>query len=374
MKSNNYMYSNRQDIVFIILFFSGFAFGQNSKKELDSIFANDVKTLFAKGELKESLALCKKLIIDYEKINEEKSAIKVYVYAANVNSNLFEIKESLQYLDIALKKNSDQNNPDLDAKIYAELGRNYSVLGFTNKALENYNKSLNIAKSLPLINKNSLLNYTYGLRSAIYEDEKNIPALYKDLLLAHKSFPNTYNSSRLGKYFTVYKKDLDSAKYYLDLGAELYKEGVTPIYQYSILLRNFGRYYLALKDYKKAVSVLEESLAISEKLNKPQDIKDTRKLLYEVYKANKNAEKAVENIDIYTKINDSLINKNIEAQEIPLNNLILEKELANQKSKSKLYFVILGISLLFTAILILLFKKGRYISLYTCFFYFFGFL
>ena len=124
--------------------------GQNSKKELDSIFSNDVKTLFAKGELKESLALCKKLIKDYEKINEEKSAIKVYVYAANVNSNLFEIKESLQYLDIALKKNVDQNDPNLDAKIYAELGRNYNILGFTNKALDNYNKSLNIANSLPL--------------------------------------------------------------------------------------------------------------------------------------------------------------------------------------------------------------------------------
>jgi len=54
------MYSNKQIIVFIILFFSGFAFGQNSKKELDSIFSNDVNTLFSKGELKESLALCKK--------------------------------------------------------------------------------------------------------------------------------------------------------------------------------------------------------------------------------------------------------------------------------------------------------------------------
>ena len=350
------MYSNKQIIVFIILFFSGFALGQNSKKELDSIFSNDVKTLFENGKLKESLALCKKLIKDYEKINEEKSAIKVYVYAANVNSNLFEIKESLQYLDIALKKNADQNNQDLDAKIYAELGRNYKILGFTKKALKNYSKSLNIANSLPLSNKKSLLNYTYGLRSAIYEDEKNIPALYKDLLLSHKSFPNTYNSSRLAKYFTVYKKNLDSAKYYLDLGAELYKEGDTPIFQYSILLRNFGRYYSELKDYRKAVSVLEESLAISEKLNKPQDVKDTRKLLYEVYKASKNTQKAIENIEIYTKINDSLINKNTEAQEIPVNHVIVEKELVNQKSKSKLYFVIFGIILLFTVILIFLIK------------------
>lgn len=274
-----------------------------------------------------------------------------------MNSNLFEIKESLQYLDIALKKNADQNDPNLDAKIYAELGRNYNILGFTNKALDNYNKSLNIANSLPLGNKNSLLNYTYGLRSAIYEEKKNIPALYRDLILAHKSFPNTHNSSRLAKYFTVYQKNLDSAKYYLDLGNKLYKEGVTPIYQYSILLRNSGRYYSELKDYKKAISILEESLAISEKLNKPQDVKDTRKLLYEVYKASKNTEKAIENIEIYTKINDSLINKNIEALEIPLNNLIVEKELVNQKSKSKFYFVIFIIILLFTALLIVVLKK-----------------
>lgn len=351
------MYSNKQIIVFIILFFSGFAFGQNSKKELDSIFTNDVKTLFAKGELKESLALCKKLIKDYEKINEEKSVIKLYIYAANVNSNLFEIKESLQYLDIALKKNADLNDPNLDAKIYAELGRNYSILGFTKKAFENYNKSLNIASSLPLRNKRSLLDYTYGLRSMIYEDKKNIPALYRDLILAHKSFPNTYNSSRLAKYFTVYQKNLDSARYYLDLGKKLYKEGVTPIYQYSILQRNSGRYYSELKDYKKAISALEESLAISIKLNKPQDVKDTRKLLYEVYKASRNTEKAIENIEIYTKISDSLINKNAEAQEIPVNHVIVEKERVNQQSKTKLYFIIFVIILLFTALLIAVLKK-----------------
>lgn len=351
------MYSNKQIIVFIILFFSGFAFGQNSKKELDSIFANDVKTLFEKGKLKESLALCKKLIEDYEKINEEKSAIKVYVYAASVNSNLFEIRESLQYLDIALKMNADLNDPDLDAKIYAELGRNYNILGFTKKALESYDKSLSIAGSLPLKNKRSLLNYTYGLRSVIYEDKKNIPALYRDLILAHKSFPNTYNSSRLAKYFTVYQKNLDSARYYLDLGKKLYKEGVTPIYQYSILQRNSGRYYSELKDYKKAISALEESLAISIKLNKPQDVKDTRKLLYEAYKANRNTEKAIENIEIYTRISDSLINKNAEAQEIPVNHVIVEKERVNQQSKSKLYFIIFVIILLFTALLIAVLKK-----------------
>jgi tetratricopeptide (TPR) repeat protein len=351
------MYSNKQIIVFIILFFSGFAFGQNSKKELDSIFTNDVKTLFAKGELKESLALCKKLIKDYEKINEEKSVIKLYIYAANVNSNLFEIKESLQYLDIALKKNADLNDPNLDAKIYAELGRNYNFLGFTKKALESYDKSLNIASSLPLRNKRSLLDYTYGLRSMIYEDKKNIPALYRDLILAHKSFPSTYNSSRLAKYFTVYQKNLDSARYYLDLGKKLYKEGVTPIYQYSILQRNSGRYYSELKDYKKAISALEESLAISIKLNKPQDVKDTRKLLYEVYKASRNTEKAIENIEIYTKISDSLINKNAEAHEIPVNHVIVEKERVNQQSKSKLYFIIFVIILLFTALLIAVLKK-----------------
>ena len=177
------------------------------------------------------------------------------------------------------------------------------------------------------------------------------------MILAHKSFPNTYNSSRLAKYFTVYQKNLDSARYYLDLGKKLYKEGVTPIYQYSILQRNSGRYYSELKDYKKAISALEESLAISIKLNKPQDVKDTRKLLYEVYKASRNTEKAIENIEIYTKINDSLINKNTEAQEIPLNNVIVEKELVNQKSKSKLYFIIFVIILLFTALLIVVLKK-----------------
>lgn len=223
MIRSNYkdMFISKQIIVSIILLFSGITFGQNSKQKLDSIFSNEVNNLFKQGKLRESLALCKRLIKSYENINEKKSAIKVYVFAAKVNSNLFETKESLQYLNVAIKNNAGQDSPVVDAEIYSELGRNYMILGFTDMASDNISKSISIAKTLSFKDRVPILKYTYSLRSVIHEEENNIPALYRDLHLAHRDSPDTYTASRLGKFFIVYRKDMDSAKYYLNLGEKL---------------------------------------------------------------------------------------------------------------------------------------------------------
>ncbi|MBB6369664.1 tetratricopeptide repeat protein [Chryseobacterium shigense] len=350
------MYS-RKLLVIVTVLFLGFCFGQNTKKELDSLFVNNVSRLFNDGKLKESLALCEKLIEGYEKIDEKKEVVKVYVFAANINTNLFEIKESLKYLDIALIKNSDLNNPAIEARIYAELGRNYKILGFRDKAIENYNQGLSIAKTLPVQNVKSILKYIYSARGVIYEEENNIKAFEGDLYRAHKLAPDVYTSARLAKFFISYKKNLDSAKYYLDFGKKLYRKNITPLFQYSVLQRNYGRYFFELQDYTKAIALYEESLSISRKLNKPQDIKDTHKLLFDAYKAMQNEKKAVENIEIYTRINDSLVNETRRVQGIPVERFIKEKEVHTEKSKNRFYVIIGAIIALFLAVYIFTRKK-----------------
>lgn len=329
-------------LFFLTTLFVFFCFGQNSKQELDSLYENDVNTLFRQGKLKESLALCEKLIKGYEKINDQKGVVKVYVYAANINSNLFDIKKSLHYLDMALKKNANQNNLNVEAQIYAELGRNYNIIGFTKEAIENLNKSTSIAKRLPIENRNKILKYTYSLRSVIYEELGDFSGLYKDLHLSHNLSPDVYTSSRLGKFFIVHKKNLDSAKYYLELGNNLSKGRKYPIFQISILKRNWGRYYQVIGDYHKAISSYEESLLISKQLNKPQDQKETYKLLYEVYKHLGDDKKSTLYLEKYTHLSDSIIHTNKRLHEIPLKNILKEKQVnIEKKSSRKIYLIIL---------------------------------
>ncbi|KQT22330.1 hypothetical protein ASG31_03080 [Chryseobacterium sp. Leaf404] len=169
----------------------------------------------------------------------------------------------MNYIDLALEKCKELDN--LVIRVYGGYGRNYYDLGFKEKAIENYSIAIDIAKGNPKANARHL-QYFYGLRSIIYEENKNIKAFYKDIQNAHHAVPNTQTASRMAKYFISYHKNLDSAKYYLDLGEKFYNSGKIPVYQKSVLLKNYGRYYSEKKDFKKSAQYYEEALEICKKL------------------------------------------------------------------------------------------------------------
>ncbi len=340
--------------IILLVFFSASYSGQKTKNELDSLFSQKVKMLFEEGKLDESLVVCKEVISGYEQLNEDKSALKAYVRAANICSNLFRTKESLQYLDIAAEKNAAIKDESLESRINGGYGRNYQNLGFNDLALKYYDKAISIAeKNNDKIN----LEYFYGLQSVIYEEQKEINKLYRSLTKAHKSRPTVYNSARLAKYFLSFRKNLDSAKFYLDLGEKMAATKKFPLFQESILQRNQGRYFMEKNDYAKAVFYLEKSLAISKQLNKPQDVKETHKMLAKAYKLLKDDEKSVQNLEKYTAITDSLLAERQKIQHLPIEKVIKEKEESSKKSFSKLYLIIFAIVLLFAVIYFISRKK-----------------
>ncbi|WP_312345491.1 tetratricopeptide repeat protein [Chryseobacterium binzhouense] len=340
--------------IILLVFFSASYSGQKTKNELDSLFSQKVKMLFEEGKLDESLVVCKEVISGYEQLNEDKSALKAYVRAANICSNLFRTKESLQYLDIAAEKNAAIKDKYLESRINGGYGRNYQNLGFNDLALKYYDKAISIAeKNNDKIN----LEYFYGLQSVIYEEQKEINKLYRSLTKAHKSRPTVYNSARLAKYFLSFRKNLDSAKFYLDLGEKMAATKKFPLFQESILQRNQGRYFMEKNDYAKAVFYLEKSLAISKQLNKPQDVKETHKMLAKAYKSLKDDEKSVQNLEKYTAITDSLLAERQKIQHLPIEKVIKEKEESSKKSFSKLYLIIFAIVLLFAVIYFISRKK-----------------
>ncbi|WP_143882955.1 tetratricopeptide repeat protein [Chryseobacterium binzhouense] len=340
--------------IILLVFFSASYSGQKTKNELDSLFSQKVKILFEEGKLDESLVVCKEVISGYEQLNEDKSALKAYIRAANICSNLFRTKESLQYLDIAAEKNATIKDESLESRINGGYGRNYQNLGFNDLALKYYDKAISIAeKNNDKIN----LEYFYGLQSVIYEEQKEINKLYRSLTKAHKSKPSVYNSARLAKYFLSFRKNLDSAKFYLDLGEKMAATKKFPLFQESILQRNQGRYFMEKNDYAKAVFYLEKSLAISKQLNKPQDIKETHKMLAKAYKSLKDDQKSVQNLEKYTAITDSLLAERQKIQHLPIEKVIKEKEESSKKSFSKLYLIIFAIVLLFAVIYFISRKK-----------------
>lgn len=330
----------RQYILIILLCLPLFLFSQYSKKEVDSLNLK-IFELRKQGDLDGALALCKTMLADQKNFDDKKELLRTYVQTGNILSNLSRVKESFDYLELAMDGNRELRDNEIEAKIYGELGRNYIALGFNQKAIEYFTKSIDLAKNIvdPKIKK-TLLQYLYGARGVLYEDTNQMEAFYKDLHNGFRHNPDTYSASRLAKYFTVHRENLDSAKYYLEKGEEMFNTGKFPIFQKSILLRNYGRYNFKKKEFQKAIEKYKESLAISTELNKPKDIKDTHKLLYEAYKAVNDESNANKNLEQYSKLNDSLAFEHKKIQDTPIKHILREKEI-EVKEKEKNYILLI---------------------------------
>lgn len=330
---------------------------QYSKKEIDSLKLK-IFELRKDGNFDDALVLCQKILKEKKNFGDKKELLRTYIQAGNILSNLSRVKESFEYLELALEENRDLKDKEIEAMIYGELGRNYIELGFNKKAIEYFTKGIDLLNNMADLKvKKPLLQYFYGARSVLYEDTNQWDAFYNDLRSANRLNPNTFSASRLAKYFTMHRVNLDSAKYYLEKGDEMFETGKFPIFQKSILLRSYGRYYFKKKNYEKAISSYKESLAISEELNKPKDIKDTHKLLYEAYKEVDDDLNANKNLEQYSKINDSLSFVQKKIQDIPIKHILREKEVeVKEKEKNYLYLVIILFSII-VLIVYLIFKR-----------------
>lgn len=328
-----------------MLFLPVFVLSQNQKKETESLKVA-IFELRKEGHFEDAFEMSKKLINQNKNAGDQKELLRAYIQTGNILSNLARVKESFTYLDLAREGNIDLQDVEIESKICGEYARNYSTLGFNKKAIEYFTKGIDIAKSIadPKIKK-PLLQYFYSARGVVYEEENQLDASYKDLHNAHRLAPDSYSASRLAKYFTVHRENLDSAKYYLEKGKELYDTGKFPIFQKSVLLRSWGRFYFQKKDYSKAILFYEESLSISKELKKLKDVKDTHKLLYEAYKEKKDDQNSARNLEIYTQLNDSLSQEHKKILETPVKHVLREQqEVVTKKEKNYLYLLFIGIA------------------------------
>lgn len=346
---------SKNKFIFALFFVSNFCIGQISKQETDSLLKKEIPRLRGNAEVEKSFVLCKKVIKNYETLNDKKGITEAAIVAANICMTLYRISESFHFLELAEVNNNVLKNPLLEAKIYAQQGKNYDYLGYESLALESYNKGISILK----INKEDkeLTQFMYGARGFLYEKKQNYNAFYQDTHKAHDYLPNTHTAVRLAKYHILYKKNLDSAKFYLDLAEHLYQTNTFPIYQKAVLKRMNGRYYFVQKDYKKAIFFYKESLGIHEKINNPIEIKADYKLLYEAYKAMGDEKKEKEYLEKYSKISDSMEVIKKKNQEIPLKKLVKENNEAGEKSKNKLYVLFLIAAVVFFGIWLFTRKK-----------------
>jgi len=338
IKNSKVFFINRTLNIFLLLL-SCLFYGQRSLYEIDSLY-NTTQELRKKGKYQEALDLNLSLIESSKLIGYTKGAAYSSFEVGNIYHNMGSYKESMNYLEQALRYNSYIKIPELYSKSYTELGKNYSMLNLLQNAIDNYKTAEYWAyKITDKSKKEKALFYVYSCEAVSYEalEDWNASALASEKAFNIKK--DIISATRIAKNYILYKNDLVSAKKFLDISNRLLESdsSVTP-YQKIIALGAMGLYYNKTKEYSKAATNYLEAIDIAKKLKRPNEEKELYKLLYQTYKEEKKEKDRLEALENYTVINDSMESVNKKVIEEPIRKIVNEKHEKYKRNYSILLF------------------------------------
>jgi tetratricopeptide (TPR) repeat protein len=313
----------------------------SSKTEIDSIFKKAIPPLRGKGQILPALKLSQEALAKSISIDYQEGTITGYITTAKFLSALGRYQEGLQQLDLANPIITKRGNYFYITQMYSEYGRNYAGIGLRENALKYYKQAHHSIKYITDdAKKKILLDYLLLMESGLYENTSDTLNFARTIKHAYRINPSPFGAARLIKYFTTYDVNLDSAAFYVQQGDSLYIHGKFEEHQNAILLRNKGRYYLSRNNIELAIKCLTESAEISKKGGKYQDVRDTFKLLYEAYDKLNDSDNTRKFLLAYTHLNDSINKSLVKSLDVPVKNLIQERESDNLKERQKLYILI----------------------------------
>lgn len=210
----------------------------------------------------------------------------------------------------SLKIAEEANRKVEMANGYNNIGNIYNVQGNSDLALEYYQKSLKIREqigdkigiatslgSISIIYRNAgkyeLALETYQKSLKIFEELKDKQGIA--IVLEHLG--NIYDKQ--GNYPLALDYLFKSLKVCEEIGD---KEGLTYCFG------NIAGIYQKTKEYDKSIEYASKGLEIAKEVKALPQIKHLSKILYETYKLKGNFSEALEQHEIYKKMNDSMFN------------------------------------------------------------------
>ncbi|REC74318.1 hypothetical protein DRF60_17790 [Chryseobacterium elymi] len=331
---------------FFLLLSCVFYAQQLSPSEIDELQKDKYYQYFQEEKFYEGIEFSKQTIKLSEKINYAKGKARGYTYIAGFLHSLGNYNEVLQYLQKAEDLVSEyEDDPVLLSSLFTLYGKNYYVLGFTEKSNENYNKALKEAFKLKdKKQKQKRLHFIYGSKAVNFGLLKDNDSMYYYVHKAYKISPRVVEATNLTDYFITQKKNEDSAKFYLDKAENLLKIS-TETFDYLVFNYMSGRYYKNKGEYSKALVFYENSLEASIRMKRPKNVMKNYKDIAEIYSSQNNVYKANEYLLKYTKLRDSLAENNVLAIQATEKKIINDEKKQSQNSNMKLYYILGGLFL-----------------------------
>jgi len=243
-------------------------------------------TYSMRGDHQKAINIWEEMLGQLDKHQERWSAIANNLVVAYGFSKQFIKAVDLCYelLEVFEHQNA---GPDEMVSAYINLGNAYGPLRSFDKALDAYNKALEI--SISSDNK-PYQSYVYGNLARLYADirkyEESYECAKKSLIISKSYYGCSYNADTLSTMSSVCLKlgRLDEAKEYLDEALSIVNPE-TDVIGYTAMLLNLSTLLMKQKKYEEAYKHLQEADALSKETDVLQLIINKRKLLNEYQKA-----------------------------------------------------------------------------------------
>jgi tetratricopeptide (TPR) repeat protein len=243
------------------------------------------------GDYKAAIPYYQQAVNLYYKSGDTNLTLFAYVNISNMYKFSGEYQKALEYLNKG--SNLSVKNKDGQALILQQNASIYSLQSDYQNALEEYNKALDIQRSIPRpTSEANTLKQIGLLYKSLGDYQSSINHYTKALDIYKKIGDKPQQAIAHGLIASVY----DASKNY-DEALKSYEQALLLLnkedYQSEILtLRNMVRTYNSLKNYPRALETAQRALSLSKGKGKNEEFK-TLNILAEVYDSNDNYQKAL---------------------------------------------------------------------------------
>ncbi|MFT3795673.1 tetratricopeptide repeat protein [Flavobacterium sp.] len=243
-------------------------------------------------------------------INRIKNGLgRAYASAGVVYSEENDYSRSLENYFKALKIYQQIGQKPSISKIYNNIGIVYKSQEHLQKALDYFQKALQIQHET---GEQSQAVTLTNIGVIHFEMGNNAKALeyYQKAQKFFATIDNKRGFALLQNYFgDYYKKNNNTALalQYYHQSLKLYGE-MDNKFGISLVHYSMGELYVKERNYREALASVEQSLALAKAIGTPDQIKESEKLLSEIYTALGDQGKAFEHYKSYIKVKEALEN------------------------------------------------------------------
>ncbi|PWN57557.1 hypothetical protein [Chryseobacterium viscerum] len=346
-------------ICFIFISFASHIEAQkNSISEIDSLQKRISEGYWNIGNYKKGAILQREVIEKSKKIKYKKGEIKGYIEFSKYCFVMNMYKQGYYLLNIAEQNLKYYDDKSLKSRLYFVYGMSEARLGLHKQAIIDLNKSLDFAykitdKNLAEKSKQDAYDWkrfsfeSLNQMDSVYSCEKKCMAAPRPML-----------------YITIAQRHLkkgrmDSAKYFIDKANDIMLSSKGTVEAKCNVLRAYGELYIERKEYQKSLQYLLKSLKISIRMRFKKREKECYKLISQAYRGKNDLKNENEYLLKYSAVNDSLNLIERAMIDIPIDKLLQEKIQNSEKSKSRLYYIILSIMFVCLCIVIILKRNSK---------------